>query len=176
MADHALLTDRAARRAGADEALVVAYLLHDIGHFLEGPDEEFGSHDHGTAGADFLAERFPPQVSEPVRLHIDAKRYLCAIERDCTGPCRRPLAMASPNRAGSCLRRKPRHSRAGPTPRRRSDYAAGKTRVARQSAAPSPSSPSSSTHSSTSSVRAPAGSPGTVPAGSGPSTLLEAIL
>ncbi len=80
MAEHSLLTAEAARGAGAPEALVVACLLHDIGHFLEDPDDEFGYHDHGEAAAAFLSTRFPPAVTEPLRLHIDAKRYLCAID------------------------------------------------------------------------------------------------
>ena len=80
MAEHSLLTAQAARDAGADEPLVVACLLHDIGHFLDAPDDEFGKHDHGETAAAFLAPRFPPTVTEPVRLHIEAKPYLCAVE------------------------------------------------------------------------------------------------
>lgn len=80
MAEHALLTAQAAQDAGADDALVVAALLHDLGHFLAGADDDFGHHDHGETAASYLRSRFPAAVVEPVRLHIEAKRYLCAVE------------------------------------------------------------------------------------------------
>ena len=82
MAEHMLLTAETAREAGAGDSLVVAALLHDIGHVLVAPDDDFGRHDHDRVGAEWLAERFPAAVSEPVRLHVDAKRYLCATEPD----------------------------------------------------------------------------------------------
>lgn len=80
MAEHALLTAQAAHDAGAGEALVVAALLHDIGRFLADADDSFGHHDHGETAANYLHGRFPAAVVEPVRLHIEAKRYLCAVE------------------------------------------------------------------------------------------------
>lgn len=80
MAEHALLTAQAARDASAGEALVVAALLHDLGHFLADADDSFGNHDHGETAAAYLHGRFPAAVVEPVRLHIEAKRYLCAVE------------------------------------------------------------------------------------------------
>ena len=64
-----------------DEELVqLAALLHDIGHFLDEPDSEFGVTDHGTSGGVWLAERFVEEVSEPVRLHVAAKRYRCFVD------------------------------------------------------------------------------------------------
>jgi phosphonate degradation associated HDIG domain protein len=74
---------------GCDDALVVAALLHDIGHVIgheEGePDasaalaDEIDAH-HDTAGACWLSRWFGPDVTEPVRLHVAAKRYLVATE------------------------------------------------------------------------------------------------
>ena len=81
---HALQCAQAAERDGAAPALVAAALLHDIGHLIHdlGPEPAapgvVDRHEHG--GADWLARRFGPAVAEPVRLHVDAKRYLCATE------------------------------------------------------------------------------------------------
>jgi gamma-butyrobetaine dioxygenase len=80
MAEHSLQTAALARAEGADTALVVAALLHDIGHFLELRDDAFGYHKHDQSGGTWLAARFPAMVAEPVRQHVAAKRYLCAIE------------------------------------------------------------------------------------------------
>jgi phosphonate degradation associated HDIG domain protein len=80
--EHSLQTAHFAERASAPPALVVAALLHDIGHLIgDAPDSladwTVDEH-HEQVGADFLASRFGPAVSEPVRLHVPAKRYLCA--------------------------------------------------------------------------------------------------
>ncbi len=64
-----------AQTSGAAPALVAAALLHDVGH-LTGADDAR----HGAAGADWLAGWFGPEVTEPVRLHVAAKRYLCTAE------------------------------------------------------------------------------------------------
>lgn len=80
MFEHSLLTAATAEAAGAPDELVAACLLHDIGHLLVEPDDEYGKHSHDEVGADWLAARFPPAVSEPTRHHVAAKRYLCAIE------------------------------------------------------------------------------------------------
>lgn len=80
IAQHGLQTAALARAEGADEALCLAALLHDVGHFLEERDDRFGYHKHDRSGGDWLAARFPEGVSEPVRLHVAAKRYLCAAE------------------------------------------------------------------------------------------------
>ena len=83
-AAHMLQAAHLAERDGAADALVAAALLHDVGHFtgtisgqqlMEGTDNR---HSHG--GADWLAQWFGPEVTEPVRLHVAAKRYLCAVE------------------------------------------------------------------------------------------------
>lgn len=80
IAEHSLQTAALARANGAEEALCVAALLHDVGHFLEERDDRFGYHKHDRAGGEWLATRFPAAVSEPVRMHVAAKRYLCATE------------------------------------------------------------------------------------------------
>jgi gamma-butyrobetaine dioxygenase len=69
-----------ARAAGAPDRLVAAALLHDVGHLLHSSDAR-----HGTAGADWLATWLPPMVTEPVRLHVPAKRYLCFAEPGYSG-------------------------------------------------------------------------------------------
>jgi gamma-butyrobetaine dioxygenase len=61
--------------AGADGSLVAAALLHDIGHLRNETDSR-----HGDAGARWLSQWFGTAVTEPVRLHVAAKRYLCATE------------------------------------------------------------------------------------------------
>ena len=61
-----------------------AALLHDVGHFtgvISGAELMNGRDNrHGDAGADWLAQWFSEEVTEPVRLHVAAKRYLCAVE------------------------------------------------------------------------------------------------
>jgi phosphonate degradation associated HDIG domain protein len=83
-AAHMLLTAALAERDGAADALVAAALLHDVGHFtgtVTGADLMRGTDNrHSDQGADWLAQWFGPAVTEPVRLHVAAKRYLCATE------------------------------------------------------------------------------------------------
>jgi phosphonate degradation associated HDIG domain protein len=83
--EHALQTAALAQAEGADDSLVVAALLHDIGHFLQPTDDSYGYHKHDRSGGEWLARRFGPAVSEPVRLHVAAKRYLCTVESDYFG-------------------------------------------------------------------------------------------
>ena len=82
MEQHARQAAALARAEGAADALVLAALLHDVGHFLDEADSEFGVTDHGTSGGMWLAERFVEEVSEPVRLHVAAKRYRCFVDPD----------------------------------------------------------------------------------------------
>jgi phosphonate degradation associated HDIG domain protein len=99
--EHALQAAMFAERRGAPSTLIAAALLHDIGHLLHdlpntAPDE--GIDDvHEELGHRWLAGRFPPQVAEPVRLHVAAKRYLCAVdgryERALSEPSRISLAL-----------------------------------------------------------------------------------
>jgi gamma-butyrobetaine dioxygenase len=64
-----------AEAAGAPAPLVAAALLHDVGHLRNESDAR-----HGSGGARWLSQWFGPEVTEPVRLHVAAKRYLCATE------------------------------------------------------------------------------------------------
>ena len=92
VAAHLLQAGALGEAAGAAPALVAAALLHDVGH-LRGADATVGEievsgrelmsgtdNNHGERGAQWLAQWFPAAVTEPVRLHVNAKRYLCAAE------------------------------------------------------------------------------------------------
>ena len=83
---HALQAATLAESDGAPPATVLASLLHDVGHMIhhlgEDPAGRGVDDVHEELGARWLAERFGPEVSEPVRLHVAAKRYLCAVEAD----------------------------------------------------------------------------------------------
>jgi len=80
---HAIQCATMASQEGASGALIAAALLHDVGHML---DETLGSRDpaddlmHEASGARFLSQWFPKEVTEPVRLHVIAKRFLCGNE------------------------------------------------------------------------------------------------
>ncbi|GAB4452163.1 MAG: HD domain-containing protein [Armatimonadaceae bacterium] len=81
---HALQAAHLAQQENAPETLVAAALLHDIGHLLPGETEEMAHQGvdgfHEDAGEQFLTAWFGPAVTEPVRLHVAAKRYLCATD------------------------------------------------------------------------------------------------
>lgn len=81
--EHALQAAALAEASGAADPLVVAALLHDVGHLLDEPEDlaERGvDGHHEEAGASWLARAFGPAVAEPVRLHVAAKRYLCSTD------------------------------------------------------------------------------------------------
>lgn len=82
-AEHAVQAAGLARAAGAPEALVAAALLHDVGHLLEPEDRRLiRARDlhHEELGARLLANWYGPEVTEPIRRHVSAKRYLCAVD------------------------------------------------------------------------------------------------
>jgi gamma-butyrobetaine dioxygenase len=83
-AAHMLQAAALAEQDQAAKALVAAALLHDVGHFagaLNGHDVMQGTGTrHEENGAAWLAQWFGEEVTEPVRLHVAAKRYLCAVE------------------------------------------------------------------------------------------------
>lgn len=89
MIEHQL--QAAALAGGCADALVVAALLHDIGHIIGREEGEADATDaladdrdahHDATGARWLSRWFGPAVTEPVRLHVAAKRYLVATESD----------------------------------------------------------------------------------------------
>jgi len=75
---HAMQSAALAREECCPDALIAACLLHDIGHMLEG----VGGEHHEAMGAAWLASSFPEEVTEPIRLHAEAKRYLMTREPD----------------------------------------------------------------------------------------------
>jgi predicted HD phosphohydrolase len=84
MSEHMLQGAWLAEQDGAPDELVAAALLHDIGHYTSefgtySPDDVEDKH-HDEAGGDVLAPFFPPVIVECVRLHVAAKRYLCATD------------------------------------------------------------------------------------------------
>jgi phosphonate degradation associated HDIG domain protein len=79
---HALQSAHLAEQSGADTSLIVASLLHDLGHMfndqgetptLRGIDDR-----HEYVVLPLLRGLFDDAVLQPIRLHVDAKRYLCA--------------------------------------------------------------------------------------------------
>ena len=84
--EHALQAATLAESEQASSALITAALLHDVGHLLhdlpdDAPDTGVDDH-HETSGDRYLRQLFPEAVTEPVRLHVPAKRYLCTVEQD----------------------------------------------------------------------------------------------
>jgi len=82
--EHALQCAFLAEREGVPGTIVSAALLHDIGHLLyeagERPALRGIDDRHEELGAEYLLGVFGPAVAEPVRLHVAAKRYLCATD------------------------------------------------------------------------------------------------
>jgi [1-hydroxy-2-(trimethylamino)ethyl]phosphonate dioxygenase len=80
--EHCLQAAHFAQQQRAPSQLIVAALLHDIGHLLEDIPEDIEDWSvdgrHEELGGYWLAQRFGAEVAEPVRLHVPAKRYLCA--------------------------------------------------------------------------------------------------
>ena len=84
--DHARQCAALAASRGLSNSLVAAALLHDIGHLID-LDGDLSYHDslsidqcHDSIGADALRSLFPPTVTEPIALHVAAKRWRCTVE------------------------------------------------------------------------------------------------
>ncbi|MEL6299546.1 MAG: phosphonate degradation HD-domain oxygenase [Pseudomonadota bacterium] len=84
---HALQCATFARDEGASATLIAAALLHDYGHVMGDAEREDSAlaaegidtaHEHVAAA--YLERWFPPEVTEPIRFHVPAKRYLCAVD------------------------------------------------------------------------------------------------
>ena len=84
LADHSIQCAAFAQRDGAQPALIAAALLHDIGHMLHDLPEDVADSgidtQHESLGSVWLSQYFGAEVTEPVRLHVAAKRYLAATE------------------------------------------------------------------------------------------------
>ena len=82
--EHALQCAACAERDGASAALIAATLLHDIGHLIHDLPVDIADQgidaQHESLGSAFLSQYFGPDVTEPVRLHVAAKRYLATTE------------------------------------------------------------------------------------------------
>ncbi len=83
---HALQCATLAEAEAAPAELVTAALLHDIGHVIDSRYEGAAAagidRKHEQTGAAYLARWFGPEVSGPVALHVEAKRFLCAVDAD----------------------------------------------------------------------------------------------
>lgn len=84
MTEHGLQAAHFAQLAGAHETVVAAALLHDIGHLIATVPDDIAEWTvdarHEATGARWLGEWFGPDVADPVRLHVRAKRYLCTTD------------------------------------------------------------------------------------------------
>lgn len=82
--EHALQTAHLAEQSQADDALVCACLLHDLGHLLTdseaSPVDEGVNDRHEARALPLLKGLFPPVVLQGIGLHVEAKRYLCFAE------------------------------------------------------------------------------------------------
>ncbi|HEY0294307.1 MAG TPA: HD domain-containing protein [Bordetella sp.] len=77
--EHALQCARLAEQAGEAPELIAAALLHDLGHLLQA-SSRIQDMRHQEVAAQALAPLMGPEVIEPIRLHVAAKRYLCAVD------------------------------------------------------------------------------------------------
>lgn len=82
--EHALQCATLAEQAGKSAELIVACLLHDLGHLVhdlgEGAANRGIDDRHEYRAMPVLEDLFPPAVTMPIRLHVAAKRYLCAVD------------------------------------------------------------------------------------------------
>jgi len=128
---HGLQAALLAEQEEAGNALIVAALLHDIGHLLHDLPEDIADRgvdtEHESIASAWLSQYFPPAVSEPVRLHVAAKRYLCATEPEYFGELSQASVQSLQLQAGPCRRRRWRISPPNPSPKRPCGYAAGTT-------------------------------------------------
>jgi [1-hydroxy-2-(trimethylamino)ethyl]phosphonate dioxygenase len=89
MTAHMLQSAFFATQEAAPPRLVLAALLHDIGHLIEAVPADIADWttdaQHEVIGSRWLERRFATEITDPVRLHVPAKRYLCATDRDYLG-------------------------------------------------------------------------------------------
>jgi phosphonate degradation associated HDIG domain protein len=81
--EHALQCAQQSLAAGDPDALVAASLLHDVGHLLAHEQGDHGQDQddqHEKRALQYLEPLFGPEVTQPILLHVNAKRYLCAVD------------------------------------------------------------------------------------------------
>lgn len=82
--EHALQSAALAAERNLGDAMIIAALFHDVGHLVYDSDVDLAAEGvddkHEESSADALACLFGSAVSEPVRMHVEAKRYLCASD------------------------------------------------------------------------------------------------
>ena len=81
ISEHMIQTAMIAEKSKTPKSFICACLLHDYGHFIiEDPDQLVSKSvdgKHEDVGFNFLKNYFKPEVVEPIKLHVQAKRYLC---------------------------------------------------------------------------------------------------
>jgi len=121
--EHMLQSAYAAEQDGASPTLVAAALLHDYGHLVHDLPEDAADHGvdtrHEEVAVAFLSEHFPPEVVEPIRMHVAAKRYLCAVDSSYRGQLSGPSLVSLKLQGGAmteeeidAFRRNPHHQEA----------------------------------------------------------------
>jgi phosphonate degradation associated HDIG domain protein len=121
--EHALQAALLAEEEGATSELIAAALLHDVGHLLHELDDDApdnGIDDrHENSGDHYLRRLFSPAVTEPVRLHVPAKRFLCAVDDQYLGQLSPPSIVSLGLQGGpmsndevDSFRRNPHHASA----------------------------------------------------------------
>lgn len=84
--EHGLQCATLASESGQSNEMIIACLLHDLGHLIHSLGDDASSQDiddlHEYRALPMLQKLFEPAVTEPIRLHVGAKRYLCAIDID----------------------------------------------------------------------------------------------
>ncbi|GIG59572.1 hypothetical protein Lfu02_39440 [Longispora fulva] len=110
-AAHMLRAAALAESADAPDTQIAAALLHDVSDFT-GADLMAGTdYRHCQVGADWLSRWFPPAVTEPARLHVAAKRYLCTVDPEYLSRLKEASVYARRCRASRCHLRWPRSRR-----------------------------------------------------------------
>jgi len=83
---HALQCATLAENAQASPRLITACLFHDLGHLVHALGESAIARGinnrHEECALPYLTKLFSEAVTEPIRLHVNAKRYLCTIDED----------------------------------------------------------------------------------------------
>ncbi|HMO83972.1 MAG TPA: metal-dependent phosphohydrolase [Lacipirellulaceae bacterium] len=96
--EHALQAALLAEQAQAPPAMIVAAVLHDVGHLLHDLPADAPDHgvddEHEQLADRWLRQHFAADVCDPVRLHVAAKRYLCAVDADYAGTLSPPSLLS----------------------------------------------------------------------------------